>query len=78
MEIIEMNKRGEKPLKLTSNGSDNTPQKPKDLLADADISRFDKAKKKKKKKNKNHGENKGGGEQNKNGNNHQHHQKGKE
>ena len=28
MEIIEMNKRGEKPLKLTSNGSDNTPQKP--------------------------------------------------
>ena len=78
MEIIEMNKRGEKPLKLTSNGSDNTPQKPKDLLADADIARFDKAKKKKKKKNKNHGENKGGGEQNKNGNNHHHHQKGKE
>ena len=80
MEIIEMNKRGEKPLKLTSNGSDNTPQKPKDLLADADIARFDKAKKKKKKKNKNHGENKGGGDQqNKGGNNHNHHHpKGKE
>ena len=77
-EIIEMNKRGEKPLQLTSDGSDKEPQKPKDLLADADIARFDKAKKKKKKKNKNHGENKGGGEQNKNGNNHHHHQKGKE
>ena len=73
-EIIEMNKRGEKPLQLTSDGSDKEPQKPKDLLADADIARFDKAKK----KNKNHGENKGGGEQNKNGNNHHHHQKGKE
>ena len=79
-EIIEMNKRGEKPLKLTSDGSDNAPQKPKDLLADADIARFDKAKKKKKKKNKNHGENKGGGDQqNKGGNNHNHHHpKGKE
>ena len=77
-EIIEMNKRGEKPLQLTSDGSDKEPQKPKDLLADADIARFDKAKKKKKKKNKNHGDNKGSGEQNKNGNNHHHHQKGKE
>ena len=73
-EIIEMNKRGEKPLQLTSDGSDKEPQKPKDLLADADIARFDKAKKKKKKKNKNHGENKGGGDQqNKGGNNHNHH-----
>ena len=79
-EIIEMNKRGEKPLQLTSDGSDKEPQKPKDLLADADIARFDKAKKKKKKKNKNHGENKGGGDQqNKGGNNHNHHHpKGKE
>lgn len=64
VEIIEMNKRGEKPVQLTSNGNSKEPQKPKDLLADADISRFDKAKKKKKKnKNKNHGENKGGGDQ---------------
>ena len=81
-EIIEMNKRGEKPLKLTSDGTDTAPQKPKDLLADADIARFDKAKKKKKKKNKNHGENKGGGDQqNKGGNNNNHnhhHPKGKE
>ena len=78
LEIIEMNKRGEKPLQLTSDGSGKEPQRPKDLLADADIARFDKAKKKKKKK-----KNKGGGEQNKGGNdqqnknsNHQH--KGKE
>ena len=83
VEIIEMNKRGEKPLQLTSDGTDKAPQKPKDLLADADIARFDKAKKKKKKK-----KNKGGGEQNNGGadqqnrnnnNNHQHHHhKGKE
>ena len=82
MESIEMNKRGEKPLKLTSDGTDTAPQKPKDLLADADIARFDKAKKKKKKKNKNHGENKGGGDQqNKGGNNNNHnhhHPKNKE
>ena len=85
VEIIEMNKRGEKPLQLTSDGTDKEPQRPKDLLADADIARFDKAKKKKKKK-----KNKGGGEQNNGGadqqnrnnnnnNNHQHHHhKGKE
>ena len=83
VEIIEMNKRGEKPLQLTSDGTDKEPQRPKDLLADADIARFDKAKKKKKKKNKNHGENKGANndqgkvnaeQQNKpNGNHQQHH-----
>ena len=83
VEIIEMNKRGEKPLQLTSDDTDKGPQKPKDLLADADIARFDKAKKKKKKKNKNHGDNKGANneqgkvnaeQQNKpNGNHQQHH-----
>ena len=36
-EIIEMNKRGEKPLKLTSDGSDNAPQKPKDLVSPIDL-----------------------------------------
>jgi hypothetical protein len=87
VEIIEMNKRGEKPLQLTSDGTDKAPQKPKDLLADADIARFDKAKKKKKKKNKNHGDNKGANndqgrgnadQQNKQNGNHQqnHHHKG--
>ncbi|MBQ4449557.1 MAG: hypothetical protein II900_03920 [Prevotella sp.] len=83
VEIIEMNKRGEKPLQLTSDDTDKGPQKPKDLLADADIARFDKAKKMKKKKNKNHGDNKGANneqgkvnaeQQNKpNGNHQQHH-----
>jgi cell fate regulator YaaT (PSP1 superfamily) len=93
LEIVDMNKRGEKPVQLISDGTGKETQKPKDLLADADISRFDKAKKKKKKKNKNHGENKGGADQqnkggnqpnkgndqqNKNGNHQHHHQKNKE
>ena len=93
LEIVDMNKRGEKPVQLISDGTGKESQKPKDLLADADISRFDKAKKKKKKKNKNHGENKGGvdqqnkggnqpnkgnDQQNKNGNHQHHHQKNKE
>ena len=47
--IIEMNKRGEKPESLTEDGLAKEPERPADLLADADISRFDKAKKKKKK-----------------------------
>lgn len=49
-EIIEMNKRGEKPLSLLEDGKEKEPKKPVDLLANADISRFDKSKKKKKKK----------------------------
>ena len=47
--IFEMNKRGEKPESLTENGKTKDTGRPADLLADADISRFDKAKKKKKK-----------------------------
>ena len=47
--IIEMNKRGEKPESLTEDGKAKPNDQSKDLLADADISRFDKAKKKKKK-----------------------------
>ena len=47
--IIEMNKRGEKPESLTEDGKIKENARPADLLADADISRFDKAKKKKKK-----------------------------
>ena len=50
--IIEMNKRGEKPESLTEDGKAKAPERPADLLADADISRFDKAKKKKKKQKK--------------------------
>ena len=52
-EIIEMNKAGEKPLSLLENGKAKPVAKPVDLLAEADLSRFDKSKKKKKKNNKN-------------------------
>ena len=53
--IIEMNRQGEKPLSLLENGKAKPVAKPIDLLAEADLSRFDKAKKKKKKNNKNKG-----------------------
>ena len=51
-EIIRMNKEGEKPLSLVDDGKAKPTPKSKDLLAEADLSRFDKAKKKKKKPNK--------------------------
>ena len=52
-EIIEMNRRGEKPLSLTDDAQQSNPNKQHaDLLEGGDITRFDKAKKKKKKKNK--------------------------
>ena len=44
-----MNKRGEKPESLTEDGTVKQDTRPRDLLADADISRFDKARKRKKK-----------------------------
>ncbi len=47
-EVIAMNKRGEKPLSLLEDGKAKEPERPADLLADADLSRFDKRKKKKK------------------------------
>lgn len=49
-EIIEMNKRGEKPLSLQPDDTAKVVKKPADLLAGDDISRFDKSLKKKKKK----------------------------
>lgn len=49
--VIEMNRRGEKPEALDEGDSVSTSDRPADLLADSDISRFDKAKKKKKAKN---------------------------
>ena len=52
-EIIEMNKRGEKPVSLEHDEGKKKEEKPHIDLAGGDISRFDKAKKKKKKKNKN-------------------------
>ena len=51
-EIIEMNRRGEKPVSLQKDGEGReTKKQHTDLLVGGDISRFDKAKKKKKKKN---------------------------
>ena len=50
--IIEMNKRGEKPVSLQSEESAKPEKKPIDLLANDDISRFDKSKKRRKKKQK--------------------------
>ena len=51
-EVIEMNRRGEKPLKLERDGQEKQKEKPKpiDLASQDDLTRFDKAKKKKKKK----------------------------
>ena len=48
-EVIEMNKKGEKPESLQPDDSRKVASKPIDLLADADISRFDSSKRKKKK-----------------------------
>lgn len=45
--IIEMNRRGEKPASLQDDGKRKEQNKSADLLANGDITRFDKAKKKK-------------------------------
>lgn len=50
MEVMEMNKRGEKPESLQADGSQPEQEKPTDLLANESITRFDKNKKKKKAK----------------------------
>ncbi len=51
-EVIEMNRRGEKPLTLQIESNKPAPTRQSIDLTDGDISRFDKAKKKKKKKDK--------------------------
>lgn len=51
-EIIELNRQGEKALLLLDDGSVKPEAKSADLLADGDLSRFDKFQKKKKKKKK--------------------------
>ena len=48
-EVVEMNRNGEKPISLQDNHRQNAPKPSTDLLAGADVSRFDKAKKKKNK-----------------------------
>ena len=62
-EIIEMNRRGEKPLDLQPDDQKKEPEGPVDLLAGDSITRFDKAKKKKKKK-KNDGQHREGQKKN--------------
>ena len=51
-EIIEMNKKGEKPLTLQEDGASSDDERPVDLLEGESITRFDKSKKKKKRKSK--------------------------
>ena len=51
-EIIELNRQGEKPLSLLDDGSVKPEAKSADLLADGDLSRFDKFQKKKTQKKK--------------------------
>lgn len=60
-EIIEMNRHGERPEMLQTSENVKAPARPIDLLADADISRFDKSKKKRKPK-----KNGGGNNENRN------------
>jgi hypothetical protein len=61
--IIEMNKQGEKPLSLTEDGNEKDRKAHTDLLANADISRFDRSKRKKKRGNKSGQNAKANGEQ---------------
>lgn len=74
-EIIHLNKAGEKPLSLLENGKVKEVPKSKDLIAESDLSRFDKAKKKKNRNSKNGGgngsNNNGGGKNNSARNNRQ-------
>ena len=49
-EIIEMNRKGEKPVSLVADGKAKEPKGPIDLATQENIARFDRAKKKKKKK----------------------------
>ena len=46
-QIIDMNRRGERPISLQEDSKKKGPERPKDLLADADIKRFDREKKNK-------------------------------
>ena len=55
-EVLNMNKRGEKPLKLNEDTTSREPDKPKDLLEQESVTRFDKSKSAKNKKKKNKGE----------------------
>lgn len=43
LQIIEMNKKGEKPVSLEEEGTEKQEEKPKDLLATESLTRFDKS-----------------------------------
>jgi len=49
-QVIDMNRKGEKPESLQENGNKKAPAGPVDLATQENINRFDRAKKKKKKK----------------------------
>lgn len=53
LEVIEMNRRGEKPQSLQEDGTPREPDKPVDLLEGESITRFDKSKRKRKAKSRN-------------------------
>lgn len=53
LEVIEMNKQGEKPLSLQEDGAPKKQERPVDLLENESLTRFDKNKKKRKPKNRN-------------------------
>ena len=63
-EIIEMNKRGEKPLSLKEDDTNSQNDRHIDLLAGESITRFDKSKNKNKKRNNTRNNGQGKGEQN--------------
>lgn len=63
-EVIAMNKRGGKPQSLHPDGTVKEEKKPVDLLADTDVSRFDKARKKKKTQRRDRRRDEGKGEEN--------------
>ena len=50
LEVIDMNKRGEKPLSLQDDGTQKRPERTVDLLENESLTRFDRTKKKKKPK----------------------------
>ena len=57
-EVLAMNKEGKKPLSLQEDDRQKAPEKPKDMLNDSDLTRFDGKLKSKKKKKKNKAKNK--------------------
>ena len=52
LDVIEMNRQGEKPLSLQEDGTPKRQERPVDLLENESLTRFDKSKKKRKPKNK--------------------------